>query len=149
MKREKARDATTHSLHKRQRVKGLVRYFGGSSRIENFCSNLPPRQLNSISKFNAGSLIGALLEMRNIGAYLNRSTPFCQIGNPKSLDAMMVIEQSEIDFLREGHHDAWRRRVHHLVVERYGTLDLERTCGGYLARRQFLRFRHHANHACH
>jgi putative peptide zinc metalloprotease protein len=45
---------------------------------------------------------GTPLEPENIGAYLERSELFCQIGDPKRLEAVMVIDQSDRSLIREG-----------------------------------------------
>jgi putative peptide zinc metalloprotease protein len=48
---------------------------------------------------------GTPLEPRNLGAYLEAKPPvlFCQIGDPeKGMEANLVIDQSDIDFIKEG-----------------------------------------------
>jgi putative peptide zinc metalloprotease protein len=69
---------------------------------------------------------GTPLEPQNLGAYLregphNESVMFCQIGDPKSLQANLVIDQSEMECVREGQavdikldelpHDTLRSRI--------------------------------------
>jgi len=44
---------------------------------------------------------GTPLEPRNLDALLQRGTQFCLIGDPHALEAIMVVDQSEIDFIRE------------------------------------------------
>ena len=36
---------------------------------------------------------------RNLGAYLQESVPFCQVGDPEKMEASLVIDQSDIDFV--------------------------------------------------
>ena len=45
---------------------------------------------------------GTPLDRENIGAYLPISTLFCQIGNPQQMEAILVIDQSEIELVRPG-----------------------------------------------
>ncbi len=45
---------------------------------------------------------GSPLDKKNLGATLEQSVLFCQIGNPNQLDAVLVIGQSEIDFIQTG-----------------------------------------------
>jgi putative peptide zinc metalloprotease protein len=42
------------------------------------------------------------LDARNLGAYLRESVPFCQIADPELMEASLVIDQSEIDFVEIG-----------------------------------------------
>ncbi len=44
---------------------------------------------------------GTPLDPENLGAYLERSDLFCQIGDPKRLEAMLVIDQSDRSIIRE------------------------------------------------
>ena len=41
------------------------------------------------------------LEPQNMGAYLE-DTRFCQIGDPRQMEAMLVVDQADIDFIRKG-----------------------------------------------
>ncbi len=45
---------------------------------------------------------GIPLEPENLGAFLPISTLFCQIGNPQQMEAILVIDQSEIELVRPG-----------------------------------------------
>jgi putative peptide zinc metalloprotease protein len=45
---------------------------------------------------------GSPLQARNRGAFLTESTLFCQIGNPKELEANLIIDQEEMPFVHEG-----------------------------------------------
>ena len=42
------------------------------------------------------------LEKENLGAFLRESVPFCQIGDPAKMEASLVIDQSDIDFVEIG-----------------------------------------------
>jgi len=42
------------------------------------------------------------LEPRNVGAYLQESVPFCQVGDPGKMEASLVIDQAYIDFVEIG-----------------------------------------------
>jgi putative peptide zinc metalloprotease protein len=45
---------------------------------------------------------GSLLEPENQGAHLERNTLFCQIGNPQQMEAILVVDQADIELVREG-----------------------------------------------
>ncbi len=45
---------------------------------------------------------GIPLLPRNRGCFLEGGTPFCLIGNPKKLEAMLVIEQTDVEFVAPG-----------------------------------------------
>ncbi len=42
---------------------------------------------------------GTPLELHNVGAYLDKGTPICHIGDPRRLEAILVIDQSDIEFV--------------------------------------------------
>ncbi len=44
---------------------------------------------------------GTPLERRNLGAHLSDSVLFCQIGDPKRLEAVLVVEQDDVEFVRD------------------------------------------------
>ena len=43
---------------------------------------------------------GTPFEPKNLGATLDESTLFCQIGDPHSMEAVVIIDQADIEFLR-------------------------------------------------
>ncbi|MEX0714586.1 MAG: biotin/lipoyl-binding protein [Pirellulales bacterium] len=43
---------------------------------------------------------GTPLDPRNIGAYLTESVLFCQVGDPKKMEALMVVDQEDVEYLR-------------------------------------------------
>jgi putative peptide zinc metalloprotease protein len=45
---------------------------------------------------------GSPFDKENIGALLDISTKFCQIGDPKLLEARLVIDQGDVEFVVEG-----------------------------------------------
>jgi putative peptide zinc metalloprotease protein len=45
---------------------------------------------------------GNLLENKNLGAYLEPATIFCQIGNPTKWEASIVIDQDNIEYVHQG-----------------------------------------------
>lgn len=45
---------------------------------------------------------GTPLRQRNLGAFLTPGVLFCQIGDPEKMEAILVIDQSEIDFIDVG-----------------------------------------------
>ena len=42
------------------------------------------------------------LDPKNLGATLQAGRLFCQIGDPDEMDAELVIDQSEMDFVPQG-----------------------------------------------
>src|SRR5205085_6190024 len=42
---------------------------------------------------------GTPLRDINLGAHLQESTLFCQIGNPANMEAVLVVDQDEIEFM--------------------------------------------------
>ena len=48
------------------------------------------------------SWTGSTMDPKNLGATLPSGRLFCQIGDPKKMDAAMVVEQGEMDFLEKG-----------------------------------------------
>ncbi len=45
---------------------------------------------------------GAALDPKNAGGLLEAGTTLCQIGNPKNLEAVLVIDQADVEFVRKG-----------------------------------------------
>jgi putative peptide zinc metalloprotease protein len=45
---------------------------------------------------------GTPLEPQNLGAHLPVSTLFCQIGDPQRMEAILVLDQSEVELVRPG-----------------------------------------------
>src|SRR4030042_4504585 len=41
------------------------------------------------------------LEPENRGCYLPKDVEFCQVGDPKQLEAILVIDQADVEFVRE------------------------------------------------
>jgi putative peptide zinc metalloprotease protein len=54
------------------------------------------------SDVRLGSWTGSTMDPKNIGATLQAPRLFCQIGNPQKLDAALVIDQGDMDFVRPG-----------------------------------------------
>lgn len=48
------------------------------------------------------SWTGSPFEKKNLGATIKEGTPFCQIGNPKQLQASLVIDQGDVDLVAKG-----------------------------------------------
>ncbi len=62
----------------------------------------PARQNPPAARMQLASWSGRPLENRNIGAYLETSTLVCRIAQPGQLEAILVIDQDELDFVRAG-----------------------------------------------
>lgn len=45
---------------------------------------------------------GDLLASRNLGSYLQESTLICQVGRPAQMQAVAIVDQSDVELLREG-----------------------------------------------
>lgn len=63
----------------------------------------PPRvAAQTHAEDNLPSWEGSPLDSKNAGAALAEGVVFCLIGQPTQMEAVLVIDQSEIDFTREG-----------------------------------------------
>jgi putative peptide zinc metalloprotease protein len=47
---------------------------------------------------------GTPLQERNRGAYLQEGTLFCQIGDPRKMEAVLVVDQADIDYVHKNDH---------------------------------------------
>jgi putative peptide zinc metalloprotease protein len=54
------------------------------------------------NRFNLASWSGRPLERRNLGAYLESSTLLCRIAEPGCLEAIVAIDQDDLDFVQSG-----------------------------------------------
>ncbi len=45
---------------------------------------------------------GTPLEIRNVGAFYEKGTPVCLVGDPRQVEAILVVDQSDIEFVRTG-----------------------------------------------
>jgi putative peptide zinc metalloprotease protein len=45
---------------------------------------------------------GTPLERENLGAYLTRGVLFCQLGDPRQMEAILIIDQADRNFVRKG-----------------------------------------------
>ena len=45
---------------------------------------------------------GTPLEDKHYRPYLREGTLFCQVGDPRNLEAVLVIDQGDVDFVKEG-----------------------------------------------
>jgi putative peptide zinc metalloprotease protein len=104
---------------------------------------LPPPQRNE--QHGEGELrfwAGAPLDERNRGARLETGALVCLIGNPRQLEAVLVIDQADIEFVRAGQRarillPQLPGRVLGGVVEEIAEIDLQAApaalvCAGYL-----------------
>ncbi len=45
---------------------------------------------------------GSPMDAKNLGATLKQGSPFCQIGNPREMQAALVIDQADVDLIAKG-----------------------------------------------
>jgi putative peptide zinc metalloprotease protein len=62
----------------------------------------PPEDKKPTSDKQLASWKGTPLEPRNRSAFLQEGTFFCQIGDPAKMEAQLVVEQHDIEFLKIG-----------------------------------------------
>jgi putative peptide zinc metalloprotease protein len=62
----------------------------------------PPRKADRLAEGELATWTGTPLEARNHGTLLDRGTLVCQIGDPQRLEAVLVIDQADVDFVRVG-----------------------------------------------
>ena len=93
---------------------------------------MPPeyREPSPEGEGRLASWSGSPLDDRNLGAALQRNDIICRVGDPQSLEAELVIDQSLIDFVHEGDRvelmlDAYPGRVIEATVEKVGSDALE------------------------
>jgi putative peptide zinc metalloprotease protein len=66
-------------------------------------SVLPPPHRPSVSGDDElENWSGSPLDESNIGAYLETGTLFCRVGDPDQFEAVLIVNQSEIEFVRVG-----------------------------------------------
>ncbi|MCE9544991.1 MAG: HlyD family efflux transporter periplasmic adaptor subunit [Planctomycetia bacterium] len=65
---------------------------------------LPPPMVKATAKSEEGLVAwsGTPLDRQNLGTWLNTGSQACYIGNPKQLEAVLVIDQADIQFIHEG-----------------------------------------------
>ena len=47
---------------------------------------------------------GTPLDEENLGSYLEAGTMYCRIGDPRRLEAVLVVDQTDVQFVRDGQH---------------------------------------------
>jgi len=62
----------------------------------------PPRQASRSAEGELAAWTGTPLDERNRGGFLERGTLVCQIGDPRRLEALLVVDQADVDFVRAG-----------------------------------------------
>ena len=73
---------------------------------------------------------GIPLREANLGAHLPESTLFCQIGDPQKMEALLVVDQDEIEFMAEGQDvdiklDELPGTTYHTSIEEIAKADLK------------------------
>lgn len=91
---------------------------------------------------------GSPLDEQNRGTYLSAGMPFCYIGDPKEKEAVLVIDQSEIEFVRVGYKaliklEAFPEKTYEVKIEEISQREVEssprqlsNSLGGELATKQ-------------
>ena len=92
----------------------------------------PPKRRESEDQIELASWSGTPLEAHNLGATLPESTLFCQIGDPRRLEAVLVIDQTEIQRVAEGQRveialDQMPGKVYRGQIAELAANDLEAT----------------------
>ena len=59
----------------------------------------PPEQPNKPDEKQLPSWSGTPLEPRNRGAFLQEGVMFCQVGDPSKMEALMVVDQDDVEYL--------------------------------------------------
>ncbi len=62
----------------------------------------PPRTADRPTEGELAGWTGTPLDERNRGSLLERGTLVCQIGDPRRQEAVLVIDQADVDFVRVG-----------------------------------------------
>jgi putative peptide zinc metalloprotease protein len=61
----------------------------------------PPEQPEKPDDKHLSNWSGTPLDERNQGAYLQEGVMFCQVGNPADMEAVLIVEQDDIEYLAE------------------------------------------------
>ena len=94
---------------------------------------LPPPDLPDKHEQGQGQLAswsGTPLLPRNLGATLTESVLFCQIGDPRKMEAILIVDQDDIEFVKEQQHvwiklDELPGRTFHSKIEEIANIDLK------------------------
>jgi putative peptide zinc metalloprotease protein len=63
----------------------------------------PPWKTKQENAFGRlGTWTATPMEPRNLGCLLEQGTPFCEIGQPEQMEAVLVVDQADIQFIKEG-----------------------------------------------
>jgi putative peptide zinc metalloprotease protein len=62
----------------------------------------PPRGHDEDVEAQLPSWTGTPLDPENLGSYLKDGVLFCQVGNPRQLEAILVIDQGDMEFVKKG-----------------------------------------------
>jgi len=76
----------------------------------------PARRRPPSAEMELSQWVGLPSDDRNLGSYLATGSLFCLVGNPRQLEAVLVIDQAGVEFVEAGQH-VW---VH--IDERPGTV---------------------------
>jgi putative peptide zinc metalloprotease protein len=73
---------------------------------------------------------GTPLDRRNLGAYFESSALFCQIGDPRQLEAQLIIDQDDIELVKTGDElaikiDELPNETFHSTITEIANLDLK------------------------
>jgi len=92
----------------------------------------PPEVHNRPSGGELPNWSGTPLERKNLGAHLTNTVLFCQIGDPRKMQAVLVIDQDDIELIRENDAvdiklDELPNRTFSSRIEEIANLDLKVT----------------------
>jgi putative peptide zinc metalloprotease protein len=45
---------------------------------------------------------GTPLRQKNLGAFMSESVLFCQVGDPTKMEAILIVEQDDVEFIKQG-----------------------------------------------
>ena len=62
----------------------------------------PPLRADTANEDTLPTWTGTPLQEKNLGALLDEGELFCQIGDPRSMEALLVVNQEEIEFVQPG-----------------------------------------------
>ena len=62
----------------------------------------PPEETRHQNDKQLSSWWGTPLAERNLGTYLNKGVFFCQVGDPRRMEANLVVDQADVEYLKLG-----------------------------------------------
>jgi putative peptide zinc metalloprotease protein len=98
---------------------------------------IPPPYKNNkqVPEGRLSTWTGSLFEQHNLGARVERSDLICRVGDTKQMEAMLVIDQADVELVQKGHKarlvtEAYVYNVYEGEIESIADIDLKQSPAG-------------------